>query len=102
MTNAFEQVLQLIDPSITVPYWDFTIDSAEGKLAHESSVYSADIFGSMRAPLEAEYTNGYRYESNNITDFAIQDGRWAFVKSEFNPEKFSGLQAGYGYMRSPW
>lgn len=102
MTNIFENVLQLIDPSVTVPYWDFTIDAAEDLYPYESPIFSESMFGSMREPLGSEMDGGYTYANNSVIDFAIQDGRWAYVKSEANPDKFAGLESGYGYMRSPW
>lgn len=102
MTNYFEKVLQVVDPSVTVPYWDFTIESAARNFIYESPVMSADMFGSLRVPDDTDKEIGYTYARNNITDFAIQDGRWAFAKAVFNPSKFPDLEGGYGYMRSPW
>ena len=102
MTNVFENVIQLVDPSVTVPYWDYTLDTSDKLYPFQSEVMTADMFGSMRIPLESEYDDGYLYSKNNITDFAILDGRWAYIKAERNPAKFAGLEAGYGYMRSPW
>ena len=102
MTNFFEDVLQLIDPSVSLPYWDFTIDTAASLLPYESPIFSDEMFGSMRIPLDSEVEIGYTYANNSIVDFAIQDGRWTFITAELNPDKFSGLEGGYGYMRSPW
>jgi hypothetical protein len=32
-----------MDPSMALPYWDFTIDSAEEKLCNESYVMNANM-----------------------------------------------------------
>lgn len=53
MTNTFEYSLQVVNPKLTVPYWDFTIESstmggnAEGVIEPQSSspVFSSDWFG---------------------------------------------------------
>lgn len=29
MSNTFEYSLQLVNPKLTLPYWDFTIESSE-------------------------------------------------------------------------
>lgn len=102
MTNIFEKMIQMVDPSVTVPYWDFTMETTEGKYIFQSPVMSAKVFGSMRTPTDDDYADGYTYASDIIEDFAIKDGRWAYTLAEFNPDKFSKLEAGYGYMRSPW
>lgn len=100
MTNIFEDAMRAVNPAVSVPYWDFTIEESEGLHAYDSKVMSDTMFGSLHAPSNA--TLGYTYDDNLIEDFAIKDGRWAYIKAEFNPTKFSSLQAGYGYMRSPW
>ena len=99
MTNIFEESIQLVDPSVSVPYWDFTIEETEGLHAYDSKVMTAEIFGSMMPPTNATYS--YTYESDKILDYAIKDGRWAYITAEMNPSKFESLQSGYGYMRSP-
>merc|ERR1712098_190999 len=50
LTMAFEQSLQMIDPKVVVPYWDFTIDSVafdNGGLQawYDSEVFKDDWFG---------------------------------------------------------
>ena len=102
MSNIFEKVLQMVDPSLSLPYWDFTIESQARSFIYESPVMSSDMFGSMKIPDTTDKDIGYTYARNNITDFAILDGRWAYAKAEFNPAKFPDLYGGYGYMRSPW
>jgi len=100
MTNIVEATLQAIDPSIALPYWDFTIDQAEGKTAVSSAIMTSEIFGSMKQPKDLEW--GFSYgNGDQIIDAAIQDGRWAYLAAESN-DRYPDLLAGYGYMRAPW
>lgn len=92
----------MVDPSVSVPYWDFTIDSAARSFVYETPVMSANMFGRVREPRDSEVDSGYTYASNKIEDFAIKDGRWAYTKTALTPSKFTDLAGGYGYMRSPW
>lgn len=50
LTLLFEQSLQAINPSIAVPYWDFTIEGTfyEGPFFRESGVFASDWFGTAR------------------------------------------------------
>lgn len=53
MTNTFEYSLQIVNPKLTVPYWDFTIESstlggkADGVIEPQNSspLFSSDWFG---------------------------------------------------------
>ena len=99
MTNIFELAMQSVEPSVTLPYWDFTIDEGQGKSAFNSVVMTDTIFGSMASPVNSSW--GFSYEEDNITSGAIPDGRWAYLESPVN-EDFPDLQAAYGYMRAPW
>lgn len=100
MTNIFEKAMLAVDKTVPLPYWDFTIEETEGLSCNESPILSTSMFGATHPATNS--TIGYRYDQNQILDFAILSGRWAYAKAEFNPEKFADLEAGYGYMRSPW
>jgi hypothetical protein len=99
MTNMVEMSMQSVNPVVTLPYWDFTIDSSEGKSSISSAIMTPTIFGSMKQP--TDLTWGWTYENDNILDALIADGRWASLKAESN-DKYDDLKAGYGYMRAPW
>ena len=103
MTNAFELAMQAVDPSVALPYWDFTIETSEGATVYESIIMSSDMFGTIQAPSEYAKANGYTYSNDTIKDFAIPDGRWKHIKAGFNPDRFTDFVGkGYGYLRSPW
>ena len=99
MTNIVELAMQAVDPSVTLPYWDFTIESASDLPVHESPIMSPDMFGSMTMPTSERW--GFTYADDSCVQAGIPDGRWSFIKADAN-DKFPDLKYGYGYMRSPW
>ena len=99
MTNIVELAMQSVDPSVSMPYWDFTIESASDTPVNESPIMSPDMFGSMTTPVNERY--GFTYADDSCVTAGIPDGRWAYIKADMN-DKFPDLKFGYGYMRSPW
>lgn len=43
LTNTFEFSLQQVNPKLTVPYWDFTIESSTTGGAHPEHLESQDL-----------------------------------------------------------
>lgn len=99
MTNIFEKSVQSVDPSVTIPYWDFTIDENSGLRGYNSEIMTSTMFGSMTLPTDV--SDGYTYSKDEIIGAAIPDGRWAYLKAEKNYD-FEDLKTGYGYLRAPW
>ena len=99
MTNIFELSIQAVDPSVSLPYWDFTMDNTEGKTPYTSAVFEETVFGTMHQP--RSMSMGFQAGEDDIVDGAIPDGRWAYLKADFN-EDYDDLNYGYGYMRAPW
>jgi hypothetical protein len=91
--------MQSVDPSVTLPYWDFTIDSAADLPVFDSEIMGPNYFGSMTNPTDSRY--GFTYTDDSVVHGGIPDGRWAFIKADMN-DKYEDLKAGYGYMRAPW
>ncbi len=85
----FEQSLQAINPSISLPYWDFTLESTlyTPKTFRYSGVFSNDWFG------DSVCSNEYHTPS---------EGRFAYVPVMEDASKFSLLVNSYGLLRSPW
>ena len=50
MTNIFEESMQSVDKSVSLPYWDSTIEMAQGLSVFDSPVFTADTFGSLPSP----------------------------------------------------
>jgi len=90
-TLLAEQVMQSIDPSFAMPYWDYTIDSHAVEAEHggdfesffSSEIFQPDWFGSAD------------------TDYhTITQGRFAWKKIE--QDCYTCVHNSYGFMRSPW
>lgn len=89
LTLSFEQSLQSIDPSISMPYWDFTIDmhnyeSGKWSSLEQSPMWKSDWYGEVD-PGE-----------NTVTK-----GRWAYIKVETDAWHHRSHNS-YGYLRAPW
>lgn len=99
LTNMFEEAMQAVDPSITLPYWDFTMDVAYNQTIFESVMFTEDTFGSMTKP--ADHYWGFTWANDDLSNTYIQDGRWKKIKAEKNT-RYPDLGNGFGYMRGPW
>jgi len=98
LTNAFELSLQSVNPAVTLPYWDFTIEGTAGLPVSESPIFTPEWFGSIPTPKDPVW--GFTYANDKMQDAAIPDGRWAYTRAERN-YKYSTPNP-YGYMRSQW
>lgn len=92
MTNMLESSLQLVNAAVTIPYWDFTIESALGIPVYESPMFTAETFGSISA------RSSWNYTTSTILEGAIQDGRFAYLTIANNTQ-FPQFTGGYGYLR---
>jgi hypothetical protein len=90
----FEASMQAVDPSVSLPYWDFTIDNEAGQSIFDSFMFQDSTFGTLKAP-----SNGYywTYEDDSIEDGIISDGRWASIKAD--DSRFDDIPSPFGYMR---
>lgn len=98
-TNMFEKSMQTVDPSASLPYWDFTIDYEEGEYIFTSFPFKEKTFGSIAEP--ADHTWGWLYKNDSIENAAIMDGRWKKIKASYNTD-YPELNANFGYLRAPW
>ena len=99
LTNMFEASMQAVDPSVTLFYWDFTVDTKQGLNIYDTPYFSADVFGSITKP--SSETIGWSYAYDSLKDARIPDGRWKNLKTEVN-EAYPELWNAFGYMRAPW
>lgn len=99
MDLIFEASLQVVDPSINLPYWDYTIEGAYNLTVYDSPMFTPDTFGTLRRP--ANETWGWLYKNDQLDDAFIADGRWANFEATYNTQ-FPVLSYGFGLMRSPW
>mmetsp|Transcript_17845 Transcript_17845/g.21865 ORF Transcript_17845/g.21865 Transcript_17845/m.21865 type:complete len:668 (+) Transcript_17845:38-2041(+) len=90
ITAAFEENLQLIEPSTTIPYWDYTIDHHIAAktidpiytLWHQD-LWSDDYFGLAQGPFHT-----------------IETGRFAYTTIAQNHS--ARVRSPYGFLRAPW
>lgn len=103
ITNLFEKAMQTVEPSVSLPFWDFTIDTSEGNIyPQDSFAFTPDTFGTITPASDPEW--GYTYRNDTIKGGRIPDGRFKHLKAEHNYkfEKFDQIDANYGYLRAPW
>ncbi|CAM9505077.1 unnamed protein product, partial [Laminaria digitata] len=85
----FEQSLQAVNPSIALPYWDFTVEGMAYDWTdfRDSGVFSDDWFGDAapRNPL-----------------MTPDRGRFAYVPVMANATEYSKVYNSYGLLRAPW
>ena len=99
LTNIFELAMRAVNPSVSLPFWDFTIETATNVSVWDSPMFTPDTFGSMPTP--PDMTWGWLYKNSDVDDAMIPDGRWAGAKTGVNTE-YLDLVSAYGYMRAPW
>ena len=72
VTMMFEMSLQLVNPKIALPYWDFTIEGA---------VVDAQLDGDFTRLTEAsDLWNEDWFGSVNQEDWQVKNGRWAYLE----------------------
>ena len=70
LTNMFEASMQAVNPAVTMPYWDFTMDVAEGKTIYESVMFTDKTFGTITKPAALDL--GFTYANDALESTAIQ------------------------------
>ncbi|CBJ33028.1 Hypothetical Protein RRSL_02205 [Ectocarpus siliculosus] len=85
-TMLFEQALQVVDPSVTIPYWEYTIEYSQGLTDYgESQIFAPDWFGDA-SPNNAMHT--------------VDNGRWAYLP--VMQDAWDYVHNPYGLLRTPW
>lgn len=87
-SHMFERSLQSINPSVSLPYWDFTLESTfyDPATFRDSGVFAADWFGAA---------------SPGGDDHSVSEGRFARVPVMRSAQNYSVITSPYGMMRSP-
>ncbi|CAM9875490.1 unnamed protein product, partial [Ectocarpus sp. 12 AP-2014] len=94
LTNTFEYSLQQVNPKLTVPYWDFTVESIEAEIAGDDNEIT------INSPLFQESWFGTADPVDNV----VKDGRWANTEvPAADARKDRDLIPDvYGRLRSRW
>jgi len=98
-TNMFELAMQAVDPSVSLPYWDYSIDTAAGIKLNESFIFTPDTFGSLNSPVNPAW--GFTYKYDGYDAGRIKDGLWTDLKADKN-YLYPELGNPYGYLRGAW
>ena len=72
--REFEHDLQSIDPSVTLPYWDWTVDNSAA-----SSIWNVDFMGGDGSGAQAKVTTGPFREG----EWVLSIGAQTFLQREF-------------------
>jgi len=99
MDMIFEKAIQAVDASISLPYWDYTIESAANMSVWDSPIFTEDTFGTLKMP--KDYFWGWLYKNDDLDEATISDGRWKDFSANYNTQ-YAALNYGYGLMRAPW
>ena len=88
-TLMLEKSLQAVDSSVSVPYWDYTVDAYELDDWTESTMWTDSWFGLASPATDAH---------------VVSTGRWAFtpVMGREETAAVSTIRNPYGLLRSPW
>jgi hypothetical protein len=92
ITQTFEAALRSIDPSVTLPYWDFTIEGQDITDAGESPSYFLEI-----TPFLNDKWFGSTDENGHV-----RDSKFAFAKMPKITNESIVEPNSYGYIRSYW
>ncbi|CAM9846537.1 unnamed protein product [Laminaria digitata] len=95
ITNTFEYSLQLVNPKLTIPYWDFTMETTA----------ATDLTYDPKHPFtRTELLSPSWFGTADLEDNVLKDGRWAYTEIPNVKDGNPGLLEPdvYGKLRSPW
>ncbi|CAN0161250.1 unnamed protein product [Ectocarpus sp. 4 AP-2014] len=95
ITNTFEASLQAVNPKLTLPYWDFTI---------ETSTAGTNGYGRFQSEMKSELFQDSWFGTADNTDSQVKDGRWAYTEiPKMKVNDPGGIEPDvYSKLRAPW
>lgn len=90
-TLMFEKVLQLVNPVVTVPYWDYTIEA-----------HAALVQGHIEAWRQSIVWDDDWFGEASPTDKVVTRGRFALTPVVGNAWDITDTVNPYGFVRAPW
>lgn len=98
VTLVFEQSLQAMDPSLSLPYWEYGRDAIAFADYMQSNVFQDGWFGSA-SPNTADHSLAQGRFSGIVTPDGTKYARKWSQKDSGSMNPFSNP---YGFMRTPW
>merc|ERR1711998_162 len=92
MTYNFERSLQAVNPALTVPYWDYTIEGHAMTMANDSIAVWY---------LSRVWENSW-FGQSSPEGYAVNKGRFAYTPVMTDAWSVSSVTNSYGLLRSPW
>ena len=92
ITQTFEAALRAVDPSVTLPYWDFTIEGQQITDLDEKPSYFLNI---------TPFFN-HKWFGSTDENGHVQDSKFAFAKMPKVSNTSQVIPNSYGYIRSYW
>ncbi|CAM9513044.1 unnamed protein product [Ectocarpus sp. 12 AP-2014] len=97
-TLQFEQALQVVDPSVSIPYWEYTIESAQGLTDYgQSPIFAADWFGDASPDNSLHTVDKGRWAYLPVMKATVILWGWLFLQ-----DATDFVHNPYGLLRSPW
>ncbi|CBN79226.1 ortho-aminophenol oxidase [Ectocarpus siliculosus] len=95
ITNTFEASLQAVNPKLTLPYWDFTI---------ETSTAGTKGDGGYQSQTKSDLFQESWFGTADPTDGQVKDGRWAYTEIPKMKVNDPGAVEPdvYSKLRAPW
>ncbi|CAM9196451.1 unnamed protein product, partial [Heterosigma akashiwo] len=93
ITLEMEQALQVVDPALSIPFWDFTLDSHTVMTKHNgdwNKLWESPVF-------DPEWFGDCHNEHQTVTE-----GRWAWALKIPEDQWDNQVRNSYGQLRSPW
>ncbi|CAM9599920.1 unnamed protein product, partial [Hapterophycus canaliculatus] len=99
VSNTFEASLQAVNPKLTLPYWDFTIENSSAGGSGDGSVNQPQT----KSPLFQNSWFGTSDPRDNQVS-PVKDGRWAYMEVPPTMRNNPGNVEPdvYGKLRAPW
>lgn len=97
-TLEMEQTLQAIDPTVSIPYWEYGMDAYLYTSLDQSPIFDVDFLGKMNPMNDDHRIDDGSFWSTVTTPSAEKYSTWSIKDTaSLNPYRNA-----YGAMRSPW
>eukprot|EP00618_Florenciella_parvula_P017577 CAMPEP_0119489082 /NCGR_PEP_ID=MMETSP1344-20130328/14634_1 /TAXON_ID=236787 /ORGANISM="Florenciella parvula, Strain CCMP2471" /LENGTH=720 /DNA_ID=CAMNT_0007524087 /DNA_START=136 /DNA_END=2298 /DNA_ORIENTATION=+ len=105
ISMEFENALRVVDNTLSLPYWDYTIDGNNAQQAAENN--GADEEKAWRSSVVfTDEWFGTSSPGNDLNTATMLTGPWAntpvMTLTDYDDDSTSHVSNSYGYLRAPW